>query len=559
MKRTIKISLGIVLCLAVALISYFWATNLIQSNFDYRSPLKDNPPTPGSQLGEASTRRVVLVLIDALRYDTSLNKEFMPTLNDLRSSGASAVMHSLPPSFSEPGYTSLLTGAWPALSDGPTINLDYEDIPTWTQDNLFSAAHRAGLKTAVSGYYWFEKLIPQDAVNFSFYTPGEDRTADENVMLSALPWLESADAQLVLIHLDQVDYAGHHEGGVTDIHWNEAAKRADDDLKEIVDRLDLSQDTLIVFSDHGQIDAGGHGGPEKVNLVEPLVMVGKGIKTGEFGDVNMVDLAPTVSALLGLNIPATSQGSVLVKMVDLSSSVSAALPDAVQAQQTTLLSSYAKAIGETVSSSQPITGSDVSQYQKAIQKLRSNRLFTERIPRAALCAVILAAMIIFWVRNTRNGSYWWIAGGLVFLGLFNYRYAMWDQKTYSLSSITGETELILYVVVTSTLALIIAWLIVSLGRQVFWLKPQDAALSTLGLVLSTIGIASLPVLWHFFYNGALVTWTLPEYWSLFLGLLGLMQNLVVALEGIVLIGITAGLSNLSHRHQKVKNHTGAKE
>jgi hypothetical protein len=47
-------------------------------------------------------------------------------------------------------------------------------------------------------------------------------------------------------------------------------------LAEIVAALDLQQDTLLIFSDHGQIDQGGHGGHEAVTLVEPFVMLGPG-------------------------------------------------------------------------------------------------------------------------------------------------------------------------------------------------------------------------------------------------------------------------------------------
>lgn len=542
MTKRLRIVLGIVLLLGIAAGAYFWATGMIESNYAYRSPLKDNPPALGNTLGEASTQRVVLVLIDALRYDTSLNKDVMPTLNELRSQGASAEMHSRPPSYSEPGYTVLMTGAWPDLSDGPTLNMDYGTIYTWTQDNLFSAAHRDGLKTAVSGYYWFEELIPQDAVDTSYYTPGEDRKADEDVMNAALPWLEKGDAQLVLIHLDQVDYAGHHEGGVISSNWNEAATRADKQLADIVSRLDLSKDTLIVFSDHGQIDAGGHGGQDPITLVEPLVMVGAGIKSGEFGNVNMVDLAPTVSALLGLNLPASTQGEVLIRMLNLNESVLAALPNAVQAQQTTLLTDYASSIGVNLPAEKIPTGSSVSQYQKALDSLHNARLFNERIPRAAVCAVILALMVVFWIRNLKNGSLWWIAGGLLCLGLFNYRYAYWDQKTYSLSSVTGQMDLIVYVAVTTAIAFLISWLIAALGRRTFWLKPADSALSTLGFVLSAAGIAGLPVLWSFFLNGVLTTWALPDYLSMFLALLGLIQMLVIAAVGMLFIGISAILS-----------------
>ena len=53
----------------------------------------------------------------------------MPFLNELRQQGASATMHSQPPSFSAPGYSVLLIGAWPDLSDGPAINPEYGELP----------------------------------------------------------------------------------------------------------------------------------------------------------------------------------------------------------------------------------------------------------------------------------------------------------------------------------------------------------------------------------------------------------------------------------------------
>ncbi|NIU61838.1 MAG: hypothetical protein GWN66_11185, partial [Pseudomonas stutzeri] len=159
----------------------------MDSLYAYRSPLRDSPPSPGPPLGEPITGRVVFVLIDALRVDTSLRPDVMPFLNELRQQGAWATMHSRPPSYSAPSYSVLLVGAWPDVSDGPAMNLDYEEIPTWTQDDLVSAAHRAGLRTAVSGYNWFEKLIPQTSVDASFYTSGEDRVADREVVDAALP------------------------------------------------------------------------------------------------------------------------------------------------------------------------------------------------------------------------------------------------------------------------------------------------------------------------------------------------------------------------------------
>ena len=296
MKKHLPLLIGILACLLIAAGAYLWSSRLMDSVYAYRSPLHDAPPAPGEPLGAPLTRRVVFVLIDALREDTSLKPDVMPFLNELRSRSAAATIHSRPPSYSEPAYSTLLTGTWPDLSDGPTINLDYAEIPTWTQDDLVSAAHRAGLKTAVSGYYWFEKLIPQAAVDASFYTPGEDAAADRAVVDAALPWLKANDHLFTLIHIDQVDYAGHHEGGPIDPRWDAAARRADDLLAEIAESLDLSEDTLFVASDHGQIDRGGHGGQDPITLVEPWVLAGAGVKPGSYGDVAQVDVAPTLAA-----------------------------------------------------------------------------------------------------------------------------------------------------------------------------------------------------------------------------------------------------------------------
>jgi len=546
MKRSLSITLGILACLILAAVAYFWSTGLMDSLYAYRSPLHSQPPAAGQPVGQPDTRRVVFVLIDALRNDTSLKPEAMPFLNELRQKAAVATMHSRPPSYSEPGYTVLLTGAWPDVSDGPTINLDYDKIPTFTQDDLFSAAHRAGLKTAVSGYNWFEKLIPQNAVDASFYTPGEDQAADRQVVDAALPWLKDGGYQLVLIHIDQVDYAGHHEGGPRDPHWDAAAQRADDLLRQIAATLDLSKDTLLVVSDHGQIDQGGHGGQDPIVLVEPFVLAGAGVKPGDYGDVNMVDVAPTLAALLGANLPASSQGHVRTEMLlTLSPEKLPAIQSQLETQQSQLVQAYQAAIGRTVA---PQPGADtVAVHQAALDAARDARLRSERLPRAilALAGLLIPALVLFRYRS--RTVLWLLGGAVLYAVLFNLRYAVLDKRTYSLSSVTGATDLILYCAVTAAVALLIAWLVVLLGRKAFQGGAGQAASLTLGLALVTIYLLALPVLWSFLLNGALVTWALPDFASTFLAFLSGIQILIVAVLGIVLTGVGALVGRLVAR------------
>ena len=551
MKTLTWVLVGVVACLLVAAGSFLWATGLMDSMYAYRSPLHAKAPAPGQPLaasGQSVTRRVVFVLIDALREDTSRNSEVMPFLNELRDQGAWATMHSRPPSYSEPGYTVLLTGAWPGLSDGPTINLDYDQIPTFTQDNLFSAAHRQGLKTAISGYNWFEKLVPQEAVDASFYTPGEDKTADREVVNAALPWLQQGGYQLILIHIDQVDYAGHHEGGPRSPNWDAAARRADDLLREIAAPLDLSQDTLFVCSDHGQIDRGGHGGQDPITLIEPFVLVGAGVNPGKYGDVQMVDVAPTLAALLGTNIPASSQGHVRTAMLRLPQAWLEKLPPALKTQQSQLLADYESAIGRDVPAG---AGPDVvASTQSAMEAALQARLRAERLPRAVIALLALAALLFGAYAIRKLDPAWLLGGALLYVFLFNFRYAVLDGRTYSLSSVASAGDLISYCAITAFLAMLLAWLATALGLGLFRSTPLRAVEISLALTFVIDGVLLLPVLWSFVWNGALVTWALPDFASMFLAFLSLVQILLVSVVGLLLAGIAAALAAFVHQRKK---------
>ncbi len=549
-----RLVLSILASLVIAALTYFWASALMDSLYAFQSPLHANPPQAGEALGAPLTRRVVLVLIDALRADTAANARVMPYLDQLRQQGASATMHSQPPSFSVPGYSVLFTGAWPDLSDGPALNPDYPNIPTWTQDNLFSAAQRAGLKTAISGYNFFEKLVPQEAVSASFYTAGEDQAADRAVVDAALPWIDSGDYQLVLIHIDQVDYAGHHEGGPLDLRWNDAASRADDLVKEIASHLDLGRDTILVFSDHGQIDAGGHGGYEAVTLVEPFVAAGAGIVPGNYGDIQMVDFAPTVATLLGTNIPATSQGSVLTDLLTLTDTQRANLIQTAAAQQQTLYKAYAKAMN--VEAAQIKLAPDhypITIFQSAMESIKNNRLARERTPRFIVVILLFAAIgYLLWKNWNRNFT-WMAIGAVLYALLFHLRYAVMAGRTYSLSSVAGADDIVNFTAMTAIISLAIPWWILFTYLGVFKMAPRRAAEITFELTFAILLLLALPIGWNFAWNGALIGWTLPNMPSMFLGFISILQALVIAGGGIVLSGITAFYTWLQQGNQALPN------
>jgi hypothetical protein len=76
-----------------------------------------------------------------------------------------------------------------------------------------------------------------------------------------------------------------------------------------------------------------------------------------------------------------------------------------------------------------------------------------------------------------------------------------------------------------------------------------------GFIFTVAFIAGLPAIMHFVLNGALVTWTLPNYLFSFLFILSGIQVLVIALFGLVLVGITAFIARLVTGKAQLKGKT----
>jgi len=530
MKKYYQIVIGFLICLSLAGFSYFWAINLMESLYNYRSPISNSPPTPGESTGPSITSKVVIILIDALRVDTAYNSEVMPFLNNLKTNSAWGIMHSQTPSYSEPGWTTILTGAWPEISDGPVMNLDYANIYPFTQDNIFSAADRYGLKTAISGYYWFEKLLPSGSVYKGFYTEGEDDRADQEVLAAAMPWLNDDAISLILIHIDQVDYAGHHQGGPQSNYWDEAATRADAMVHTIVNELELTQDTILILSDHGQIDSGGHGGQETIVLTEPFLFAGKSIIPGNYSDIQMVDIAPTISILLGLNIPAANQGQPLLDILEINPEKMSLIDVALSNQQNQLLKTYSEAISKKVTliSEENI----VASTQSSILLSRNMILKSEIVNRTLIIILFLGICLFFILRYIKRiNIFFYMLTGIFYFFLFNLRYFLLDKHPYSLSWINSQNDLVLYIAITTIISFLLSWVFYIVFTKTIIKSPQEIARNTLFITISTIFLVAIPVYISYAINGSLVSWTLPDMLSMYLAFLALLQCMFIAIIG----------------------------
>jgi arylsulfatase A-like enzyme len=287
----------------------------------YRTPYTFEPS--GQQPGEALSPRVAVVLVDGLGLSASRG---LPYLDELRARGASFDCRVGLPSLSLPARAVMMSGAWQDVS-GQATNYHPHALGV---EHVFTLARRAGLATGLAAGRNMHTMFAPEVTEKAVYAKEKESDRYEVYAQAMQATVQSAEDLLrrtpggfVLLDLYIVDDAGHTWGTAAP-EYARAAAEADAAVRRLAGQLDLQRDTLVVTADHGHVSKGGHGGPEPEVMEVPLVLAGKGVRKGATGRARQVDLAPTLSVLLGLPLPAASQGRPLLDALD--------APDAVRLQ-----------------------------------------------------------------------------------------------------------------------------------------------------------------------------------------------------------------------------------
>ncbi|HEX8201215.1 MAG TPA: alkaline phosphatase family protein, partial [Isosphaeraceae bacterium] len=188
-----------------------------------------------------------------------------------RGGRATARVESLVPS-SVAGIIALASGEVPPLASSLA---DFKAMPR-DEGGVFEAVARAGGRCFVAGpSLWTElygRWIAAAEVDPSF------GRADERLIGATLRALESDAHRLIVLHLGRVD-AVAHQYGTRSPEYRAAARWCDAAVGRIARAMGPDA-ALVVTSDHGNVDRGGHAGPEPSVLRTPLVMFGPGLPTG---------------------------------------------------------------------------------------------------------------------------------------------------------------------------------------------------------------------------------------------------------------------------------------
>ncbi|GAB4340284.1 MAG: hypothetical protein Kow0099_16140 [Candidatus Abyssubacteria bacterium] len=276
--------------------------------------------------------RVFLISIDTLRPDYlgcyGHEKHLTPAIDSLAGEGLLYANAFTQSTWTLPSYLSLLTSRFPdevptrsPLTVGIVIG-EPSNVKTLAEELNKAGYYCAGFTEGgfVSAYYGHHR-------GFQLYVESTPVTGGS--FHAAKEWLADNTQKDVFLFLHtymvQSYYSGYAENGLSPYEF--AVKRMDATIADFLSFLkqkDMYDNSLIIFtSDHGEAfvetHEGGstvdrHGGPPYESLMKvPLIIkppAGKShLQHSVYqSDVQLLDVAPTILATLGIRIPADFRG-----------------------------------------------------------------------------------------------------------------------------------------------------------------------------------------------------------------------------------------------------------
>lgn len=339
------------------------------------------------------TARVLVIVVDGLRHDTALESDAMPRLQALARAGAHGVSLASRVTMTGLGVRTLGTGTSPGLAD---ILLETQ-LPPVAFDNVFAALRRRGGHIAWIGNTAWKELFgreididPRVSRSLAVMAQADNVWgADTVIVARALRLMARTDWELCIVHLGGLDNASHRFTPFGD-EFRRKARAVDGDIADIVAAAGPAT-TVIVTSDHGASDAGHHGSGEPITRRTPLVLAGAAVAPGRVVDARQTDIAPTIAALLGLPIPAPSEGTVLVDALAIDRATASALREASARQQRRYAEAYAAAHG--CASPAPAEIDEGSRWLG--DWIEAQQASSSRGPVLWACVLILVALGVF--------------------------------------------------------------------------------------------------------------------------------------------------------------------
>ena len=272
----------------------------------------------GGAAAAARVDHVVVIVVDGLRPD-AIEAGEARQVQALAAHGArtdSARVGGMPETL--PSLVSLATGLLPARH-GVTRNDDR--VPEPGVPTIFTRASEEGLRTGLYfGKPKLDILAPRGSADISF-GPGRNGLHRERQTISAVAGQFAADFArerygLALVHLREPDQAGHAHGWMS-APYLAAVRAADAAVGTILQAIEYSglapRTAVLLTADHGGEGTSHDAHRTELSWRVPLICRVPGAKAGRRieGEVTLLDVAPTVLALLDVPGLPEAQGRVI--------------------------------------------------------------------------------------------------------------------------------------------------------------------------------------------------------------------------------------------------------
>ncbi|CAJ0596234.1 unnamed protein product [Cylicocyclus nassatus] len=267
-------------------------------------------------------KRIVVILVDALRYDfliplehsapKSFYRGHMPGVKKLLARGAQiGLFLADPPTTTLQRIKAITTGTLPTFIDAGD---NFAPSAHINEDNIFFQARSSNLNVTFMGDDTWTSLYPNmftRAHPFDSFDINDLTTVDAAVKeLLRDEMISQPSANLIVAHVLGVDHCGH-KYGPNHIQMTNQLRKVDEIIFETANEL-FNDELLIVLGDHGMTSTGDHGGDSDDEINAGLLIFSPGrtfppLKEG----LRQIDLVPTLSLLLGLPIPFSNLGIVI--------------------------------------------------------------------------------------------------------------------------------------------------------------------------------------------------------------------------------------------------------
>jgi len=272
------------------------------------------------------SEHVLVIGIDGVRWDTLLS-EATPHLDSLAIRGFAAPVrvNDDGPTISGPAWATIVTGALPSRhgilgNDFHGHHLaEFPDVVSLARDQRPELASWVGAA-------WLP-LVSEDSGGPMFagggwfpegpqaHTGDDWEMADAAVTAACAAFLTEHDGSqgsLVLCYLGGVDEVGHHHG-VGEL-YRDFVRRSDARVGALLSAVaarDGEDWTVLVVTDHGHVDAGGHGGDSVEERTAWIIAAGPAVPTVAPEKLEQADIAGHIWKVFGLQGPDGAIGTAL--------------------------------------------------------------------------------------------------------------------------------------------------------------------------------------------------------------------------------------------------------